>query len=262
VMYENLKNKIVLVTGASSGIGEAISRIFAKCGSNLIITARRIERLNKLKEELEALGVKVFVSELDVRSRDSVDKMAKSIPEEFSKIDILINNAGLALGIKHTYENDLDQMEQMIDTNVKGVFYMIRAIVPVMILRNSGHIINISSVAGLEGYPGGSGYCASKYAVQGLTMAVRKELVATQIRVSSICPGLCQTEFSIVRFSGNKEAADKVYEGIQVLTGEDVADNVAYIASRPPHVQITDMTIYPTNQASPQMVHRVQPTGK
>jgi len=233
-MYSRVKDKIVLITGASNGIGEKTARLFAQCGSHLILTARRVEKLEALQKELQLAhkDIKVFICGLDVRSNESVEKMVKSIPKELSAVDILVNNAGLALGVKQTIENDLDQMNQMIDTNVKGVFYMIKAIVPGMVERKRGHIINVSSVAGLEGYPGGSGYCASKYAVQGLTMALRKELVATPLKVTSICPGLCQnTEFSLVRL-GNKESADKVYDGIQALLPEDIADNIVYIASR------------------------------
>jgi len=257
--YPRLKGKIVLITGASNGIGASSARLFAECGSHLILTARRVEKLQALKEELQKKhpGINVWIHELDVQINDSVTKMVSDIPSDLSEIDILVNNAGLALGVKHAHENDLAQINQMIDTNGKGVFYMIKAIVPGMVQRKRGHIINISSIAGLEGYAGGSGYCASKYAVQGLTMAMRKELVATPIRVTSICPGLCgNTEFSLVRFSGNKETADKVYDGITALHPDDVADNIVYVASRPPHVQIAELAVFPTNQASANIVHR------
>jgi len=257
-MYPRLKDKVVLITGASAGIGEWTARLFAASGSNLVLTARRVEKLDALKKDLELKhsGIKIFTSALDVRSRQSVDQLIKAIPNEMSEIDILVNNAGLALGVKHTHENDLDAVDTVIDTNVKGVFYMTRAIVPGMVQRKRGHIFNISSVAGLEGYPGGSIYCASKFAVQGMTESLRKELVATPLRVTAICPGLVgETEFSMVRF-GDKESASKVYQGIQALTPEDIADNIVYIASRPPHVQITDIVIMATNQAAPTLVHR------
>jgi len=257
-MYSLVKDKIVLITGASSGIGESTARLFAECGSHLILCARRLEKLQKLKEELgeKHKTIQIHTSVLDVRDNDSVNAMVKGIPPNFQKIDVLVNNAGLALGVKHAFENDMEQIQRMLDTNVTGVFLMIKAILPGMMQRNAGHIINISSVAGLEGYPGGSGYCASKYAVEGLTMAVRREVVATNIRVTSICPGLCQdTEFSLVRL-GNKEAAEKVYKGIVALNASDIADNIVYVASRPPHVQISNLTVMPTNQASATFVHR------
>jgi len=257
-MYPRLKDKIVLITGASVGIGESTARFFAASGSHLILTARREEKLESLKKDLESKheGIKIFTCPLDVRSNESVDKFVKAIPKEFAEIDVLVNNAGLALGVKATHENDLDQMNNMIDTNVKGVFYMIKAIVPGMVQRNRGDIINISSVAGLEGYVGGSAYCASKFAVQALTDSLRKELVATPLRVTAICPGLCgDTEFSLVRF-GDAEAAKKPYSGIKALHPDDIADNILYVASRPPHVQISQIVVMPTNQAAPTVVHR------
>jgi len=258
-MYPRLKDKIVLITGASTGIGESTARLFAECGSHLILAARRVEKLQNLKNELQSKhkDMRIFTSELDVRSNESVEKFIKAIPKELSAIDILVNNAGLALGVKNTHENDLDQMNQMIDTNVKGVFYMVKAIVPGMVERKAGHIINISSVAGLEAYAGGSAYCASKYAVEALTMSMRKELVATPVRVTSICPALTgNTEFSFVRFGFDKDAAAKPYEGIQPLNPEDIADNVVYVASRPPHVQVSNLVVYPTNQASPNVIYK------
>jgi len=262
--YPRLNGKIVLITGASTGIGASSARLFAACGSHLVLSARRVEKLHAIQEELQKkhTGIKVWIHEMDVQSNESVTKFVSSIPSELSEIDILVNNAGLALGVKHAHENDLAQINQMIDTNVKGVFYMVKAIVPGMVQRKRGHIINISSIAGLEGYAGGSGYCASKYAVEGLTTAMRKELVATPLRVTSIAPALCGgTEFSLVRFSGNKDAAEKVYEGIVPLHPDDIADNIVYVASRPPHVQISDLTVFPTNQASPNIIHR-EPVAK
>jgi len=259
-MYKNLNGKITLITGASTGIGESTARLFAECGSHLILTARRVEKLEKLKTELleKHKDLKIFTYSLDVRNKESVEAFAKAIPKELNEIDVLVNNAGLALGVKHAFENDLAQIEQMIDTNVKGIFYMLRFFLPAMKDRNRGHIINISSIAGLEGYPGGTGYCASKFAVEGITEALRKELVATKLRVTTICPGLVgNTEFSLVRL-GNADSAKKVYDGIEALTPEDVADSIVYVASRPAHVQISSVVMMPTNQASAQVVHREQ----
>jgi len=234
--------------------------MFSENGSNLVLTGRRMERLQKLKEELEqkTRDIKIKIFQLDVRSNESILSLVKEmeLDKEFSNVDILVNNAGLALGVKQTHENDLNQMHQMIDTNVKGVFFMLKAFLPSMIARNAGHIINISSVAGFEGYPGGSVYCATKFAVQGLTEVLRKELVSYKIRVTSICPALCETEFSLVRFTGDKDAAKKPYQGIEPLHAEDIADSILYVASRPPHVQVSEMTLYPTNQASPTMIYR------
>jgi 3-hydroxy acid dehydrogenase/malonic semialdehyde reductase len=251
--YYDIKGKIVLITGASSGIGESTALLFAEYGSHLILTARRIEKLKILKEKIlsKFQDSKIFIHELDVRNFDSIKKLEEDIPKELKNIDILINNAGLALGLKYIHENDLNHINQMIDTNIKGIFYMVKVFLPNMVERKSGHIINISSIAGQEGYAGGSVYCATKFAVQGLTMSMRKELVNTPIRVSSICPGLVgNTEFSLVRYDGNEEMAKKVYEGIKALVPIDVADTIIYVASRPSHIQIIDLTIVPTNQAS------------
>eukprot|EP01114_Cavostelium_apophysatum_P005174 TRINITY_DN158_c0_g1_i1.p1 TRINITY_DN158_c0_g1~~TRINITY_DN158_c0_g1_i1.p1 ORF type:complete len:261 (-),score=55.71 TRINITY_DN158_c0_g1_i1:29-811(-) len=257
-MYPRLKDRIVLITGASTGIGASTARLFGSCGSNLILTARRVEKLDELKKSIleQNHGISIHTAALDVRDPKSVDAMITSIPASLANVDVLVNNAGLALGVKHTYDNDLDQMNTMIDTNVKGVFYMIKAVVPGMMQRGKGDIVNISSVAGLEGYPGGSAYCASKFAVQALTESLRKEVVATPLRVTSIAPGLCgNTEFSLVRLQDN-EAAKKVYQGITALDPDDVADNIAYVVSRPSHVQISQLTVMPTNQAAPTVVHR------
>jgi len=179
-----------------------------------------------------------------------------SIPEDLKNVDILVNNAGLALGVKHTFENDLDQVSTMLDVNVKGVFTILRTFLPGMMERKKGDIVNISSVAGLEGYPGGSAYCATKYAIQGMTEALRKELVATPLRVTSICPGMVSTEFSNVRFGGDADKAKNVYKGIEALCAGDIADAVAFVTSRAGHVQISDLVIWPTNQAAVCSVHK------
>jgi 3-hydroxy acid dehydrogenase/malonic semialdehyde reductase len=256
--YPRLKDKIVLITGASAGIGASTAKLFAECGSHLILAARREDRLIALKSEIEAKHkeVKIHIAILDVSKIDSVEKMVSSFPKEFSAIDILVNNAGLALGLSTAYNFTLEQLDTVIDTNIKGVLHMIRAIVPGMLERKSGHIINIGSIAGYQSYPHGSIYCASKFAVRAITDALRKELVATPLRVTAINPGLTETEFSLVRFGGETEKAKKPYEGVEPLIGDDVADTIVYAASRPPHVQISDLTIFPTAQASVAFIHR------
>jgi len=258
-LFASLKGRVTVITGASSGIGEGIAKVFATNGSHLVLGARRVDRLEALQKELIAAhGIKVFIHPLDVTSRDSVEKFVSAIPADLKDVDVLVNNAGLALGVKHVFENNLDDIDNMVDVNVKGVLYVLRAFVPGFLERKRGDIVNISSVAGLEGYPGGSVYCATKHAVQGLTEALRKEVVATPIRVSSVCPGLVETEFSEIRFGGDKDKAKTVYKGINALCAADVADAVAYVTSRPPHVQISDLVIYPTNQAAVCSVHKEQ----
>jgi len=256
-IYPRLKDKIVLITGASAGIGKACAQGFAACGSKLVLGARRIENLQELKKELEEkFKTSIYIANLDVRDNANVEKFAKEIPNEFKEIDILVNNAGLALGLEQSAENKLDDIHNMIDTNVKGIFFLLRQFLPGMIQRKRGHIINIGSVAGLEGYSGGSIYCASKFAVKGLTESLRKELVSTPLRVTLVAPGLVETEFSIVRFSGDKEKAKKPYIGLKPLVAEDIADSVLYCASRPEHVQVADLLVLPSAQASVGVIHR------
>lgn len=260
-LYPRLQDKIVLITGASSGIGEACARQFAASGSHLILGARRLEKLEQLKKELVSkhANIKVHLSVVDVRSSDSVTAFINGIPADMRGIDILINNAGLAVGVKKTHENSLEEIDSMIDTNVKGVLYMLSKVVPIMLERKAGHVVNVSSIAGLEAYKQGSVYCASKHAVQAITNSLRKELVDTPIRVTALCPGLVETEFSVVRFGGDKSKADSVYRtlGTNPLTGDDIADNILYITSRPPHVQISELIVFPTCQASTEVIHRV-----
>jgi len=254
--YPRLKNKVVLITGASSGIGEATAKHFAHCGSNLILGARRLQKLEALKKELEDKHhITVHIGTLDVCSSQSVAEFVKGIPESLASVDVLVNNAGLALGKADTHVTLEADIDRMFDTNVKGLLRMTQAIVPEMIQRNSGHIINIGSVAGLEAYKGGSAYCGSKHAVQAITVAQRKELAHTNLRVSIVSPGMVETEFSVVRF-GDKQKADDVYKGIKPLTGADIADNVVYTASRPPHVQVAEMLIFPSAQASAEVIHK------
>jgi 3-hydroxy acid dehydrogenase/malonic semialdehyde reductase len=249
----SLKDKIVCITGASSGIGRACAEAFAAQGCRLILSARRFERLEELKEELDTESI---IIELDVRDQKKVENTIRSLDDSWSDIDILINNAGLARGLSKMHEGLLSDWEEMIDTNVKGLLYVSREIIPGMVKRNRGHIVNIGSIAGHEVYPNGNVYCASKHAVDALTRGIRMDLVDTQIRVSTVDPGLVETEFSIVRFHGDGDRADQVYKGLDPLTGTDIADAVLYCASRPEHVQIAEMIIFPTAQKSSSVVSR------
>jgi len=248
-----LKGKKVCITGASSGIGEACARAFANAGCTLLLIARRSDRLEKLKSDLEnQYKVPVSTIKLDVRERDQVFSILNNITD----VDILINNAGLALGLKGAHELDPDAIDRMIDTNVKGLMNVTQAITPQMVKRRSGDIINIGSIAGYEVYPGGTIYCATKHAVDAITKGLRMDLVDTPLRVSSIDPGAVNTEFSTIRFGGDKARADKVYQGFEALKGEDIAETAVFIASRPAHVQIASMVILATSQAAATMIHR------
>jgi 3-hydroxy acid dehydrogenase / malonic semialdehyde reductase len=249
----SLKDKIVCITGASSGIGRACAEAFAAQGCRLILSARRYERLEELKENL---NTESLIIELDVRDQKKVESTIRSLDDAWSDIDILINNAGLARGLSKMHEGLLSDWEEMIDTNVKGLLYVSREIIPGMVKRNRGHIVNIGSIAGHEVYPNGNVYCASKHAVDALTKGIRMDLIDTPIRVSTVDPGLVETEFSIVRFHGDGNRADKVYKGLDPLTGTDIADAVLYCVSRPEHVQIAEMIIFPTAQKSSTVVSR------
>ncbi|MCK4574397.1 MAG: SDR family oxidoreductase [candidate division Zixibacteria bacterium] len=249
----SLNEKTVLITGASAGIGQACARKFAAEGARLILAARRVERLKELAAELT---VETLLVELDIRDRKAVNKAIDDLPIAWKTIDILVNNAGLGRGFDKLHEGDPDGWEEMIDTNVKGLLYVSRAIIPLMVARGSGHVINIGSIAGHEVYPGGNVYCATKYAVDALTKGMRLDLVDTPVKVSTVDPGLVETEFSQVRFNGDKERARTVYEGYQPLTGDDVADAVVWIAGRPEHVQIAEVIIFPTAQASAMVTHK------
>ncbi len=252
-----LANQTVLITGASSGIGRASAEAFAAKGARIIICARRAERLGELKAHLEKeYHASVYSFVLDVRDRKAVDQTLDALPEDWKKIDILINNAGLSRGLDKLQEGLIEDWEEMIDTNVKGLLYMTRKIVPGMIERGRGHIINIGSIAGHEVYPKGNVYCASKFAVNAITQGLRLDLVDTPLRVTAIDPGLAETEFSEVRFHGDKERAKSVYKGLEALTPEDIAETIVWCASRPAHVQIAEVIIFPTNQASAAVVHR------
>lgn len=252
-----LKNKTVFITGASAGIGEACARAFAGAGSDLVLVARRLERIRSLAEELKAdFGVSCFTGELDVRNAEAVSKFVSSIPNEFRAIDILLNNAGLARGFDTIAEGSLIDWDEMIDTNVKGLLYVTRAVLPGMIERNSGHIINIGSIAGRQVYPKGGVYCASKFAVRALNQAMQIDLVDTPVRVSTVDPGLANTEFSKVRFRNDNEKAESVYTGMTPLNAEDIAEGVLFCATRPPHVNVAELLITPSDQASAYHVHR------
>lgn len=248
--------RIALITGASSGIGEACARKFAEGGYDLILTARRAEKLAELKAELEAEGTKVKTLTFDVRDAEAAEKAVDSLEPEWRKIDVLINNAGLALGLDKEYEGNPDDWNTMIDTNIKGLLTMTRLIVPGMVKRNEGHVINIGSVAGDASYAKGNVYCATKAAVKTITDGLRIDLAETAVRVTNLKPGLVETNFSNVRFHGDNQRADNVYKGITPLTGADIADVAFYAASAPKHVQIAEVLILATHQASGSVIYR------
>ena len=245
--------KTALITGATSGIGEACARKFAEGGYRLIITGRNGKKLEELKDELDT---EVLTLNYDVRDRKATEAAVKSIPEDWAAIDVLINNAGLALGLEPEYEGDMDDWETMIDTNIKGLLTMTRLIVPGMVERNCGHVINIGSVAGDAAYAGGNVYCATKSAVKAITDGLRIDVAHTAVRVTNLKPGLVETRFSNVRFHGDDERADTVHKGITPLTGADIADVAYYAASAPAHVQIAEVLILATHQASGSVVYR------
>ncbi len=252
-------SKTVFITGATSGIGKSCAGLFAKEGNKIIITGRRKEKLETIAGELrQKYSAEVMPLAFDVTKPEEVEDAVEGLPPDWRNIDILINNAGLALGLKPIDEGDTHQWETMIDTNIKGLLFITRAIVPLMIQQGSGHIINIGSIAGRETYLNGNVYCATKAAVDALTKAMRIDLVAKNIKVSQVAPGAVETEFSLVRFSGDKGAADAVYKGFQPLSPDDVAGVVYYITTLPQHVNINDILIMPTAQASAQIINRKQ----
>jgi len=244
-----MKHKTAFITGATSGIGKATAEIFAKQNIQLILCGRRKDRLISLKTELEKF-TKVAILNFDVSNKEEVFKVVQSLPKEFQKIDILINNAGNAHGLSTIQDGSIDDWDAMIDINVKGLLYVSKAILPQMIERNEGFIVNIGSIAGKEVYPNGNVYCASKYAVNALNKAMRLDLNKHNIRVSAIHPGAVETEFSEVRFKGDKEKAKSVYKGFKALQAEDIADIIYFVVTRPYHVNIEDLVVYPTAQAS------------
>lgn len=252
-----LQNKTVLITGASSGIGAACAEQFAKVGAQLILCARRIEIINTLAEKLKKqFQTEIFCMQLDVKNYSEIKKQLSTLPEKFKNIDILINNAGLAAGRDAVQNSDVNDWEEMINTNVKGLLYMTREILPQMIARDSGHIINIGSIAGHSVYPQGAVYCATKFAVKALSEGLRMDLLGTNIRVSSVDPGAVETNFSNVRFKGDAERAAKVYEGFAPLKAQDIADAIFYCATRPAHVNVSDIIVMPTAQAAIGMIAR------
>jgi len=250
-------NKIVLITGATSGIGLSCSRIFAKNNYDIIITGRRESKLRDLETEIiKSFGIRVMALAFDVRSLEEVKKNLGSLPPEWKNIDILVNNAGLAVGLSHINNGVIDDWERMIDTNIKGLLYVTRIISPLMVERKSGHIINVGSIAGKEAYENGNVYCATKHAVDALSKTMRIDLVKDGIKVTNIAPGLVDTEFSLVRFKGNRALSTIPYKGLDPLTGDDIADIIYYCASLPSHVNINDAVIMPTAQASANHYHR------
>ena len=250
-------NKTALITGATSGIGRAVADIFAENKYNLIVTGRRSERLQELKAALEQQhGISVLALCFDVRDNDEVVRNIESLPVEWRNIDVLVNNAGLAVGLNHIQDGVLDDWERMIDTNIKGLLYVTRAVSPLMVARNSGHIVNICSVAGKEVYENGNVYCATKHAVDALSKAMRIDMLGHNIKVTNICPGAVETEFSIVRFKGDTQRAAGTYKGIEPLTGRDIAECIYFAVSLPKHVCINDMMIMPTAQADSRTFNR------
>tara|TARA_B110000977_G_scaffold39828_1_gene53534 strand:+ start:11528 stop:12271 length:744 start_codon:yes stop_codon:yes gene_type:complete len=239
--------KTALITGATSGIGKSTAILFAKKGYNLILCGRREERLNVLKKTLKT---KVHTLTFDVRDKEAVFNAINSIPEEFKNIDILLNNAGNAHGMSKIQDGNIDDWDAMMDGNVKGLLYVTKAVLPTMIANNSGFIVNIGSVAAKEVYPNGNVYCASKHAVDALSKSMRIDLAGHNIRVSAIHPGAVETEFSEVRFKGDKEKADTVYQGFDALQAQDIAEIIEFVTSRPSHVNIEDLVVYPTAQAN------------
>lgn len=251
--------KTAFITGATSGFGRAIALRLAKMGYKIVITGRRKHLLDSLVTEIsQKYTQNIIALNFDVRENQACINAINSLPEEYKKIDLLINNAGLAAGATPFDESLLDDFEKMIDTNVKGLLYITKLIVPIMIEQKSGHILNISSIAGIEVYPNGSVYCASKHAVNAITKGLRIDLVKHGIRVSSISPAMAETEFSIVRYHGDQEKAKAVYSGLTPLNAEDIADTMEFIVSRPDHVQICDIQINPTQQANTYVAHRNQ----
>ena len=251
---QTLKNSVVLITGASSGIGRSCAVKFAESGARLILTARRKDRLDALTHELK--NTEVLTLQLDVSDHQAVGRVLGNLPREWDTVEILVNNAGLSRGLDKLHEGKLEDWEEMIDTNVKGLLYVSRAIISGMVTRGKGTIINIGSIAGHEVYPRGNVYSATKHAVDALTKGMRMDLMDTPLRVCTVDPGLVETEFSMVRFRGDGEKAKVVYQNLQPLTPDDVAEAVVFCATRPPHVQIAEMIVLPTAQASTTMVHR------
>src|SRR6185436_5554418 len=257
-MPSRLAGQVVFVTGASAGIGAACARAFAGEGSRLLLAARRLDKLEALEPELRAAGAEdVRLLALDVRDAAAVSRTVDALPAPWKAVEVLINNAGLSRGLGKLHEGELDDWNEMIDTNVKGVLHVNRAVVPLLVARGRGIVIHLGSIAGRQVYPGGNVYCASKYAVRALTEGLRLDLLGTGVRVATVDPGLvAETEFSVVRFHGDAERASAVYRGLTPLSPDDVAELVVFVATRPAHVNIAETVILPTDQASATSVHR------
>ncbi|HAN18678.1 MAG: NAD(P)-dependent oxidoreductase [Bacteroidetes bacterium GWC2_33_15] len=244
-------NRIALITGATSGIGRATALKLAQNNFDIIITGRRIELLDELKKEIkEKPSGRVHILHFDVRDKEQVFKAIDALPKDWKDIDVLVNNAGLAVGLEHLHDGTVDDWERMIDTNVKGLLYMTKKVSAIMVEKNHGHIINIGSTAGKEVYEFGNVYCGTKHAVDAITKGMRIDMLKHKIKVTAINPGMVETEFSLVRFKGDKERAEKVYKGFNPLIGEDIADAILYVLTRPEHVCINDMIITATAQAN------------
>ena len=255
-MSEPMQDRVVLITGASSGIGAACAKVFAAAGAKLIVAARRKDQLKQLADELSQTGTQIHPLVLDVRDRSSVQSTLASLPASFAEVDVLINNAGLSRDLDKLYEADIQGWEEMIDTNIKGLLYVTRSIVPGMVKRDRGHVVNIGSTAGHQTYPGGSVYCGTKAAVKSISEGLKQDLLGTSVRVSSVDPGLVETNFSNVRFRGDTERAQDVYKGMTPLTADDVADVVFFCVTRPAHVNISDVVLMPVAQAPGMLIHR------
>ncbi|MGB3494644.1 MAG: SDR family oxidoreductase [Elainellaceae cyanobacterium] len=259
---QQMAGQTVLITGASSGIGAACAHYFAAAGARLIVTARRKEKLQALVDQLqqatpgETNPVETLVLPLDVQQADAVSSAIAGLPEDWQTIDVLINNAGLSRGLDKQYESPLQDWEEMIDTNIKGLLYVTRSVVPGMVARGHGHVVNIGSIAARQTYPGGSVYCATKAAVKSLSEGLKIDLLGTPVRVTNIEPGLVETEFSEVRFKGDGERAKSVYQGMTPLTPDDIADTILFAVTRPAHVNISEIFVMPTDQSSVSLVHR------
>jgi serine 3-dehydrogenase len=252
-----VRGAVVCITGASSGIGAACAAAFARQGASLLLLARRGKRLEELARQLAMEHhIRIACAEIDVRKQPEVENYFSGLPPDWKEIDILVNNAGLSRGLNKLHEGRLDDWEEMIDTNIKGLLYVTRSVLPGMVERNRGHVINIGSIAGHQTYPGGNVYSATKFAVTGLSRSLKMDLLGTAVRVSSVDPGLVETEFSRVRFRGDMERAAKTYEGLKPLAPEDVAEVVLFCATRPAHVNIGEIVFTPVDQASTTLVHR------
>lgn len=252
----SIQNQIVLITGASSGIGEAIARVFAQAGAKLILVARRQEKLQQLAQELSQFASDIHLLSLDICDRAAVESALANLPHSWSDVDILVNNAGLSRGLDKLHAGSFQDWEEMIDTNIKGLLYLTRLILPGMVKRDRGHVVNLGSTAGHQTYPNGNVYCATKAAVRVISEGLKQDLLGTSVRVSCVDPGLVETEFSQVRFRGDTERAKKIYQGLTPLTPADVADVVFFCVTRPPHVNISEVLLMPTDQAGSMLFNR------